>query len=452
VFARGRSAIRPEALPSSVLADDLSPHAKNGLGTEVSVVMPCLNEVASVGVCVTQALEGLRRAGLSGEIVICDNGSTDGSVEVAEAAGARVVHEAERGYGAAYRRGFAEARGRYIVMGDSDGSYDFTELGEFVRPLKSGFDYVHGSRFAGEILPGAMPWLHRYIGNPVLTGVLNVLFSMKTSDAHCGMRAFTSDAIERMRLVSPGMELASEMVIAAAEAGLKVTEVPITYYPRLGESKLRSWPDGWRHLRFMLLRSPRTLFVVPGGVTLAIGLAGQVIVIPGRFRIGSHRLDMHVSALLSLLSVVGLEACAFGLLATTHGRAQGFEPRTGRATRWVERHSSPRNGLVAGGATFTVGLALDTYVLGKWLRRSRGPMNEMKPALLALSLMTVGVRMVFTSLSLTEIRVIEPAAAAVDPTVESAIDQEHGHLNGSRPSTTNGVVEGKVVPPLGIDR
>jgi hypothetical protein len=440
VFARGGPNLKPRASGESVLAES-SPQAASRGGPEVSVVMPCLNEVASVGVCVTQALEGLSRAGLSGEVVVCDNGSTDGSVEVAEAAGARVVHEAERGYGAAYRRGFAEARGRYIVMGDSDGSYDFTELGRFVHPLQDGFDYVHGSRFAGQILPGSMPWLHRYVGNPVLTGVLNVLFSMKTSDAHCGMRAFTSDAIERMRLISPGMELASEMVIAAAEAGLKVTEVPITYYPRLGESKLRSWPDGWRHLRFMLLRSPRTLFLVPGGVALGVGLVGQVIVIPGRFRIGAHRLDMHVSALLSLLTVSGLEGCVFGLLATMHGRAQGYEPRTGRVTRWVERHSSPRNGLVAGGATFSVGLALDTYVLGKWLHRSRGPLNEMKAALLALSLMTVGVRIVFTSLSLTEIQVIEPSAALAEPVADpSEADPAPALLNGSGSVPTNGVV------------
>ncbi len=394
--------------------------------------MPCLNEASSVGVCVAQALEGLTLAGLSGEVVICDNGSSDGSVEIAEAAGARVVHEPERGYGAAYRRGFAEARGRYIVMGDSDGSYDFTALGEFVRPLQAGYDYVQGSRFSGEILPGAMPWLHRYVGNPVLTGVLNVLFSLRTSDAHCGMRAFTSEAVERMRLVSPGMELASEMVIAAAEARLMITEIPITYYPRHGESKLRSWPDGWRHLRFMLLRSPGTLFVGPGGIAFGIGLAGQVIVIPGRFRIGSHRLDMHVSALLSLLTVAGSSASVFGLMATTHGRAQGYEPRTGRATRWVERNSSPHNGLIAGGATFAAGLALDTYVLGKWLRHSRGPMNEMKPALLALSLMVVGIETVFASLSLTEIRTVEPGPASVIPPTESDVTSEEpvAHVNG----------------------
>ncbi len=372
---------------------------------DVSVVMPCLNEAHSVGICVTKALEGLERAGLSGEVVVCDNGSTDGSVEVAKAAGARVVHEPERGYGAAYRRGFAEARGRYIVMGDSDGSYDFTELGQFVHLLEAGYDYVHGSRFAGEILPGAMPWLHRYVGNPVLTKVLNILFSVKSSDAHSGMRAFTSEAIKRMNLASPGMELASEIVIAAAENKLSVAEVPITYYPRLGESKLRSWPDGWRHLRFMLLRCPRWLFLVPGGIALGVGLAGQLVLLPGRLRIGSHLLDMHFSALFALLTLGGLQTSVFGLLATTHGRAQGYEPMTGRLTRFIEQRFNLRRGVTAGGVTFAVGLALDSYVLAKWLRRSRGPINEMKPVLLALSLMAAGVETVFASFSLTEMKV-----------------------------------------------
>lgn len=228
-------------------------HKAHGEGEDLqlSVVMPCLNEGASVGRCVDRAWEGMERAGLRGEVVVCDNGSSDDSVVVAEKAGARVVHQPRRGYGLAYLTAMRNSVGGMILMGDSDSSYDFLEIERLVEPLREGYDYVLGSRFAGEILPGAMPGLHRYVGNPVLTGVLNVLFGLHTTDAHSGMRAFTRDAYERMDLRSEGMELASEIVIAAARAGLRMTEVPITYHRRLGDSKLHPWRDGARHLRFM---------------------------------------------------------------------------------------------------------------------------------------------------------------------------------------------------------
>ena len=231
----------------------------------VSVVMPCLNEEATIGRCVAKAWRGIELAGVPGEVIVADNGSTDRSPEIAAAAGARVIHQPKRGYGNAYLAGFAAARGRYLVMGDADDTYDFGEVGRFIVPLREGgYDYVLGSRFKGKILPGAMPWHHRWIGNPVLTWILNRLFGLHASDAHSGMRAFTREAYERMRLQSPGMEFASEIVINAAKARLRVTEVPITYYPREGESKLRSFRDGWRHLRYMLLYSPDWLFLAPG--------------------------------------------------------------------------------------------------------------------------------------------------------------------------------------------
>lgn len=219
---------------------------------DVSVVMPCLNEQDSVPWCVERAWLGIERTGLKGEVVVCDNGSVDRSVEVAERAGARVVREDRRGYGRAYLTGIEASVGRIIVIGDSDCSYDFCELHRLVSPLADGYDYVLGSRLAGTILPGAMPLLNRYLGNPVLTGLLNSLFGLDTSDAHSGMRAFTRSAYERMGLQCEGMEFASEIVIAAAQAGLRTTEVPITYHPRLGRSKLRRWRDGLRHVRFML--------------------------------------------------------------------------------------------------------------------------------------------------------------------------------------------------------
>lgn len=238
-------------------------------GVDLSVVMPCLNEEVSIAWCVQRAWRGIERSGLVGEVVVCDNGSVDRSVELAEGEGARVVREARRGYGRAYLTGIEASVGRIVVIGDSDYSYDFFELHRLVRPLFEGYDYVLGSRFAGTILPGAMPFLNRYLGNPVLTGLLNRLFGLDTSDAHSGMRAFTRDAFERMGLRCEGMEFASEIVIAAARARLRVTEVPITYHPRLGHSKLRRWRDGARHVHFMVAEwlSPKTRGTTPTQTT-----------------------------------------------------------------------------------------------------------------------------------------------------------------------------------------
>ncbi len=220
-------------------------------GERISIVMPCLNEEKGIVRCITWAQEGLLKSGLPGEIIVADNGSTDRSVELALAAGARVVHQPLRGYGNAYHKGFAASTGTYIIMGDADQTYDFREIPQLIAPLREGYDYVLGSRFSGTILPGAMPWTHRYIGNPVLTFILNVLYGLKSSDAHSGLRAFTREAYLRMGLTSPGMEFASELVIKAAQSRLRVAEVPITYYPRAGASKLNALRDGWRHLRFM---------------------------------------------------------------------------------------------------------------------------------------------------------------------------------------------------------
>ena len=261
---------------------------------DVSVVMPCLNEEETIGPCIEKAREGIRRLGLHGEIIVCDNGSTDRSVEIATRLGARVFHERRKGYGSAYMRGISEARAEYIIMGDSDDTYDFADLEPFLKPLREGYELVMGSRFSGTILPGAMTFSHRYIGNPVLSGILKLFYRVDISDAHCGMRSFTKDAYARMRLQTTGMEFASEMVINAGRERLKIAEVPITYYPRKGESKLETWRDGWRHLRFMLLYSPTHLFLLPGLLLLlprpaaAAGRAARAD--PGRRRALLHPL------------------------------------------------------------------------------------------------------------------------------------------------------------------
>jgi glycosyltransferase involved in cell wall biosynthesis len=234
-------------------------------GEKISIVMPCLNEEKAIARCIAWAQEGLLKTGLPGEIIVADNGSSDRSVEIAREAGARVVHQPLRGYGNAYHKGFAASSGTYIVMGDADETYDFREIDRLISPLRNGYDYVLGSRFGGSIMPGAMPWTHRYIGNPLLTLILNLLFGLKSSDAHSGLRAFTRDAYLRMNLTCPGMEFASELVVKAAQARLRVAEVPITYYPRAGASKLHALRDGWRHLRFMFVyRFAGAPFDTPG--------------------------------------------------------------------------------------------------------------------------------------------------------------------------------------------
>ena len=390
---------------SATGAVDLSAHESPQAAPDISVVMPCLNEAASVGGCIEKAWEGIRRTGLTGEVVISDNGSTDGSIEVATAAGARVVRQPARGYGNAYLKGFAEARGRYIIMGDSDGSYDFTQIDRLISPLRDGYDYVLGSRFAGKILKGAMPWHHRYIGNPVLTGVLNRLFKVDSSDAHSGMRAFTADAYRRMALQSEGMELASEIVINAAKVGLRGTEVPITYHPREGESKLHSMRDGWRHLRFMLLRSPNWLFVGPGIAMFVLGLIGQGLLLPGPLNLGFHALDVHFSVLFALLAILGYQTLLFGVFARTCLPPEGGNDRL---QQWFERNYSLERGLISGGVMFLVGFAIDAVIFVHWLREGLGPINSLRPALLAMTLMMVGAQTAFAAFFLGLFRIDRP--------------------------------------------
>src|SRR5580704_9054222 len=246
----------------------------------VSVVIPCLNEAQNIEQCVTAALAALARVDGAGEVVVADNGSEDGSAELAARAGARVVHEQRRGYGSAYLAGFAASRGRYIVMVDADLTYDFDEIPRFVAELDAGAEMVIGDRM-DNIQPGAMPWLHRYVGNPLLTGLLNLLFSTGIKDAHCGMRAVRRDVLGRLDLRTTGMEFASEMVIRASKEGLRIAEFPIEYHPRGGESKLSSFRDGWRHLRFLLVHSPTHLFILPGALMAGIGFLIMCLVEAG---------------------------------------------------------------------------------------------------------------------------------------------------------------------------
>jgi len=367
----------------------------------ISVVMPCLNEEETIGVCVEKALEGIRRTGLPGEVIVADNGSEDRSIEIAESLGARVVHQRKRGYGNAYLAGFAAARGRYIVMGDSDDTYDFREIGALIKPLQDdGAEYVMGSRFAGTILPGAMPWLHQYIGNPVLTKILNVMFGLKASDCHTGFRAFSKEAYERMRLRTTGMEFASEMVINAAKAKLKVAEVPITYYPRGGESKLRSFRDGWRHLRFMLMYSPDHLFLIPGGLLFVVGLVGMAALLPGPIHIGTKLISFHFMFVAALLLLLGFQILLTGFYAKAYAYTHRFAPDD-RMIQLFYRYFSLEKWILVGLGVFAVGLGFDVYVLVTWINHGFKHLFEVRPAIVALTLMVIGGQLVFSSFLLS---------------------------------------------------
>ena len=367
---------------------------------EVSVVMPCLNEEETIGTCIEKAQNTLSELGVQGEVVVADNRSTDASVEIAERLGARVVHQPLRGYGAAYLAGIAAAEGQYIIIGDSDDTYDFTDLERFITPLRNGYDFVIGNRLKGKILRGAMPPLHRYIGNPVLTGILNLLFRSGISDAHCGMRSFTQEAYQQMELQTTGMEFASEMVINATKANLKIAEVPITYYPREGESKLNSFRDGWRHLRFMLMLSPTYLFLIPGILLFLLGLVGTVALLPGPLQIGERAYDIHVMVLTCLLCLLGYQILLLGLSARTLSVIRGFS-KNGSFIQFVYRNFSLEKGLLFGFLIFIIGFLVDGWIAYDWAKSGFGELQKIRPALFALLLIVLGAQTVFFSFFLS---------------------------------------------------
>ena len=316
----------------------------------VSVVMPCLNEEQAIGPCIEKITRTLADAGLDGEIVVSDNGSTDNSVAIAERMGARVVHQPIRGYGNAYLKGFAEARGKYLIMGDADDTYDFTMIPQFLAPLREDrYDFVTGSRYLGGG-EGNITALHRWFGNPALTGTLNVFFGTRYTDVYCGFRAFSREAYDRIRPVSPGMEFNLELAINAGLAGLRTAEIPIVLAPRKGESKLRTFRDGWRSLRMMLLYSPNKLFFVPGSVLLIIGLLLHLAVLLGVIRFGGRPAAGVTAVFATIFSVVGFEIVSLGLHAKTYSWSRRFD-RNNRAWQRSTVASSSKE------ASFSEGLS-----------------------------------------------------------------------------------------------
>jgi len=364
---------------------------------DVSVVIPCLNEAQTIERCVHLAREVLDEAGIIGEVVVADNGSTDGSPELAERAGARVVHEPRRGYGSAYLAGFAAARGDRIVMADADLTYDFAEIPRFLEKIDEGADFVIGNRMA-KIHPGAMPWLHRYVGNPVLTGILNLFFGVGVDDAHCGMRAFRRDVLPRLDLRSTGMEFASEMVIRAGKEKLEIAQLPIEYHPREGESKLSTWRDGWRHLRFLLVHSPTHLFLIPGAILSFVG-ALILLTVLARVNIFGRQWDLHAMIGGAMLTIVGTQVLALGLCARAYGVYVLGEVDS-LFERWRPRLRL-EHGLLAGAGLLFVGLVLGGVIVGKWIQRGGGELSEARLGLLAATLVIVGLQVFFSSFLLS---------------------------------------------------
>jgi glycosyltransferase involved in cell wall biosynthesis len=363
----------------------------------VSVVIPCLNEEENIEQCVRDARAALKDGGLDGEVLVVDNDSEDRSAQVAEAAGARVVLELRRGYGSAYLAGFAAARGEYIVMADADLTYDFSEISRFVAELQGGAQLVMGDRM-DNIKPGAMPWLHRYVGNPVLTGILNLFFRTGVGDAHCGMRALRRDVLGALDLRTTGMEFASEMVIRASKQKLAISEVPIEYHPRGGESKLSSFRDGWRHLRFLLVHSPTHLFIVPGLLMVGLGVLVSATVLLNLDVLG-RRWDLHTLIGGSLLTIVGSEVLAMGLCAHAYGTYF-----MGEKDAWFDRMRARfrlEHGLALGGAVMFAGVVVGAVVIVHWINRGFGALSEERTAIVAATLVIVGLQVFFSSFLLS---------------------------------------------------
>lgn len=368
------------ALPAAVEVVDVRP--------SVSIVMPCLDEEATVGVCVQKAVRWLERSGTPGEVVVIDNGSTDRSVEIATGAGARVIHERRRGYGQAYLRGFQEARGDYIVMGDSDDTYDFSDLSNLIAPLDRGADMVVGNRFSGGIANGAMPWAHRYIGSPIINFVIRLFFGTRIGDSQSGFRAFRREAAQRLGLRSSGMELASEMIVSAARAGLTITEVPAPYALRRGESKLNTVRDGWRHLRFLLLAAPDFLFILPGTLAVMLGVLATFVMFVAPAGIELGPLNWRPVFAGTILLAIGANAMLFGVIAKLYGVTHGLL----REDRWVRlyRRAFRLEAVLAiAGLLFVAGLVLELVLFGAWTSSSVA-VQGLQLAALAQTLMIVG--------------------------------------------------------------
>ena len=394
----------------------LSKTSRPSEALELTILMPCLNEAETIVTCVRKARGYLDQAGIRGEVLVADNGSTDGSQRLATESGARVVDVAARGYGAALQGGIAAARGRYVIMGDADDSYDFSRLDAFVARLRGGDQLVMGNRFKGGIAAGAMPPLHRYLGNPVLSFVGRLLFRSAIGDFHCGLRGFDRDAMRSLKLASPGMEFASEMIVKATLAGFAISEVPTTLSPdgRSRPPHLRSWRDGWRHLRFLLMMSPRWLLLYPGLALLLVGAGAQFAILRGPIVIQGIGFDIHSMLYAAGASVLGLQLLVFSVIVRAIGCVNGVLPATASVER-LWRVLSVERGIVVGLGVALSGFALAMASVHMWLQAHLGaldPTEMMRFAIPSVTLMIVGAEIIFASFV---VGFIEPAKAGSRP-------------------------------------
>ncbi len=368
-------------------------------GCDLTILMPCLNEAETLVACIEKARRGIAQAGVDGEVIIADNGSTDGSIELAEAHGARVVRVTAKGYGSALRGGIEAARGRWLLMGDADDSYDFSQAPRFVEALRAGNDVVMGCRLpsgGGTIAPGAMPWKNRWLGNPVLSFLGRLFFKTPILDFHCGLRAFTRSAYEQMELKTTGMEFASEMVMKASQRQMRIAEVPITLH-KDGRSRpphLRPWRDGWRHLRFMLIYSPRWLFLVPGLVLAGLGTVAAMVIFFVPIQLGRVQLDAGTFAVACACAVAGVQLVAFACFTKVFAIGEGLLPEDRRFAR-VFRVFTLERGMVAGVALLLAGVAVFAWALVLWSREDFGHLNypeNIRRILAATTLLVLGVQ------------------------------------------------------------
>ena len=372
---------------------------------ELSIVMPCLNEVETLAACIRKAREAIANEGVEAEIIVADNGSTDGSPMIAAELGARVVSVHRRGYGSTLIAGIGAARGRFVIMGDADDSYDFTAIGPLIEKLRGGYDLVMGNRFAGGIEPGAMVWSHRWVGNPALTFISRIFFHAPVGDMHCGLRGFRKDAFDQLRLRATGMEFASEMVIKASLRRMKIAEVPVTLSPdgRSRPPHLRTWRDGWRHLRFMLLFSPRWLFLYPGLALFVAGGATGAVLETGPKHIGAVNFDIHTLLLAAFACLIGYQLIVFAVFTKVFAMEQGFHPPN-PGYRALFRYVQLETGLAVGALLFLLGVAGTVVAVWSWGAVGFGnldPRLTMREVIPAAVLLTLGVQTIFASFFLS---------------------------------------------------
>jgi glycosyltransferase involved in cell wall biosynthesis len=377
---------------------------------ELTILMPCLNEAETVAICVRKAQGFLDRYRIPGEVLVADNGSNDGSVELARAAGARVIHVEQKGYGSALLGGLASAKGSYVILADADDSYDFSELSGFVEALRSGYQLVIGNRFRGGIRKGAMPALHRYLGNPVLSFAGRLLFSARIGDFHCGLRAVDRSAALELGLSSEGMEFASEMIVRATLAGWRITEVPIVLYPagRTREPHLRSWRDGWRHLRFLLMMSPRWFMLYPGAALIGFGVLAETAILHGPVVIDGVGFDIHTMLYAAGLTILGIQLVLFSLIARCIGVVRQVLPITPSLARFLKQFTLER-GILLGLVLGLTGFGLAIYSVDAWARArlaAMDPASMMRVAIPSVTLMLSGAEIIFASflISLMDVR------------------------------------------------